>query len=131
MLAPQITGFVIVQAETLADAACAFLSDHLGQALFVRPINDSQTHGDTTYFARVDIRGEGEMTARYFYGGIGRYGGIRHIKHINPNERANLTDVERDLGLEQGDLTDCEWQGEESVAQAAERKKSRTMDDKE
>lgn len=121
--APRATDFVEVEAETLADAACDLLGKNMDKAFFVRPDNAGRGDGDTTYFANVEVQGHGTVTARYFYGGIGRKGGVKPPR--NPLERDSIAEVERDLGLEMGDLTATEWQGEESADSAWERKMGR------
>lgn len=122
MVAPHVTEFSPVQAETLADAAGNFLGENLKKSLFVRPCNAGRTDGETSYFARLEVQGEGAVTARYFFSGIGRHGGI---VTRDPRERSSLAKVERDLGLAPGSLTECEWEGEEPADVAWERKMGR------
>ena len=123
LIAPRQTNFFSVEAETLADAACDLLGRHKDKAFFVRPDNAGREDGDTTYFANVEIQGHGSVTARYFSGGIGRKGGVKPPR--NPLERDSIAEVERDLGLEHGDLTATDWEGEESADSAWERKMGR------
>ena len=122
-LRPHVTPFTAVEADTLAEAAGDFLAENRAKALFVRPANAGRADGDTTYFAVLEVEGEGEFVARYFYGGIGRQGGI---KPKNPNERDSIAAVERDLGLKPGDISDVEWVGEESPDHAWDRKMGRS-----
>lgn len=122
--APRTTDFVkIVAFETLADAACDLLGKNLDKAFFVRPSNAGRDDGDTTYFAIVEIQGGGSVVARFFSGGIGRKGGVKPPRNLL--ERGSIAEVERDLGLEPGDLTATDWEGEESSDSAWERKMGR------
>jgi hypothetical protein len=122
MTRPTVTSFVTVEASELSTAACNFLGKNTSKALFVRPENAGRDDGDTSYFAQIEVEGVGEVTARYFFGGIGRHGGITTW---NPNERKSLADVERSLGLADGSLTECDWEGEESADDAWKRERSK------
>lgn len=115
------SNFQPLEAESVAEAACIFLEKNCSKALFVRPENAGRTDGETSFFAVVDIQGEGEFLTRYFTGCIGRTGGIKPPK--NPNERLSLAAVERDLGLSAGDIEQAEWEGEESVEDAWNRQR--------
>ncbi|WP_139222977.1 hypothetical protein [Paracidovorax wautersii] len=118
-LLPFETSFVEVEGEDLADAACSLLGLHLKRALFIRPADAGRSDGDTSYFAQMECEGEGAFTARYFFGGIGRSGGVKPLR--NPLQCSSVAEVEMRLGLEPGSL-DCEWMGEESAEDAWNRK---------
>lgn len=118
-LLPFETPLVEVEGTDLADAACSLLGLHLKRALFVRPDDAGRTDGDTSYFAQMECEEEASFTARYFYGGIGRSGGVKPPR--NPLQCSSIAEVEMRLGLEPGAL-DCEWAGEESAEEAWDRK---------
>lgn len=118
-LLPFETPFIEVSGEDIADAACSLLGLNLKRALFVRPEDAGRTDGDTSYFAQMECKGGESFTARYFFGGIGRSGGLKPLP--NPLQCSSIAEVERRLGLQPGDL-DCEWVGEESAKDAWTRK---------
>lgn len=74
---------------------------------------------ETAFFAVVEVEGHGQFIGRHFYAGIGRKGGVNRKM---PNERASVEEIEQELGLEPGVLSEDGWQGEESVEEAWERK---------
>lgn len=118
-IAPKACAFHPVSGSDVGDAASNFLASHLDQALFVRPENYDSEHGETAYFAMVEVEGAEPVCVRYFYAGIGRSGGVQK-RH--PNERASLAEVEASLGLESGFLSAVNWRGEETAEEAWQRK---------
>lgn len=116
---PFETAFIDAEGEDLADASCSLLGANLERALFVRPDDAGRTDGDTSYFSLIEVRGGDSFVARYFFGGIGRFGGVK--PKPNPLQCASIAEVERRLGLESGVL-DCDWAGEESREDAWARK---------
>ncbi len=117
--APQAGDYEEVDGVDVADAVGNFLETKLSQCLFVKPENGSGSGNETAYFAVVDVEGTGELVGRHFYSGIGRKGGV---KIQNPRECRSLAEVEKRLGLTEGSLSDCAWEGEESVDSAWNRK---------
>ena len=114
--APGKSAFVPVAGSDVADAVGRFIEGRLAQCLFVRAQNGSGSPTETGYYALVEVEGQGELVGRYFYSGIGRAGGVSRPQ---PNERKSLADVERDLGLSAGFLSDdTAWEGEESADEA-------------
>lgn len=77
---------------------------------------------ETGFYAVVEVEGSGQFIGRYFYAGIGRKGGVSRKM---PNERTSLEEIEKELGIELGSLSEDGWEGEESVEQAWDRKFSR------
>lgn len=118
-LAPKASAFVPVPGLDVADAVGNFLEKRLDQCLFVRPENGSGSESETGYYALVEVEGHGDLVGRHFYSGIGRKGGV---VRKNPRERRSLAEVERDLGLAAGFLSETEWVGEESSDEAWQRK---------
>lgn len=123
-LAPQHPGALAsayrpVAGTDVADAVGQFMAAHLDQCLFVRPENGSGSPNEWAYFALVEVEAVGILLGRYFYAGIGRKGGV---SRPHPRERDSLAAVERDLGLPEGELSDDDWIGEESVDEASRRR---------
>ena len=123
-LAPQHPGakacaYHPVNGTDVADAVGHFMAAHLDQCLFVSPQNGSGSQNEWAYFALVEVEDIGILLGRYFYAGIGRKGGV---SRPNPRERDSLAAVERDLGLPEGELSDGDWLGEESVEDASKRR---------
>ena len=117
---PVATPFFAVSEDDLSVAACSLLGDNKEKALFIKPEDAERSDGDTTYFAIMETdRGE-SLIARYFFGGIGRYGGVKPPR--DPLQCASLAEVETRLGLEAGAISDCDWSGEESEDEGWERK---------
>ena len=121
-LKPFESQFSESNAEELSEAACDLLANHANKALFIRPDDAGRNDGDTTYFALMADDTGHEFVARYFYGGIGRKGGIKPPR--NPLQCASMAEVETRLGLPAGGL-DCEWDGEQSAEDAWEAKLGR------
>lgn len=118
--APKASSFVAVSGADVADAVGHFIENKLSQCLFVRAKNGSGSAAETGYYALVEVEGHGELVGRYFYSGIGRAGGV---SRPHPNERQSLAEVERDLGLSEGFLSNNDaWEGEESADEAWKRK---------
>ena len=111
--------YLPVAGADAADAVGSFMATRLDQCLFVRPENGSGSTKEWAYFALVEVEGVGVLLGRYFYAGIGRKGGVTQP---NPRERDSLAAVERDLGLPEGELSDGDWIGEESAAEASQRR---------
>lgn len=122
--APTLGTYASAEGMDLADAVGNFLETRLSECLFVRPEHGSGSDRETAYFALVDVQDLGEVVGRHFFGGIGRKGGVQKT---NPRQRYSLAEVERDLGLAPGFLSETEWEGEESEEAAWDRKFSRSQ----
>lgn len=122
-LKPFESPFFQSSADELSYAACEILGQNLKKALFVRPEDAGRDDGDTSYFALMADDAGHEFAARYFFGGIGRKGGVKPPR--SPLQCASLAEVETRLGLPSGDL-DCEWDGEQSSQDAFDEKFGRT-----
>lgn len=118
-VAPTTSDFVEVPGADVADAVGNFMASRLEKCLFVRPENGSGSDFETVYFAMFNVEGYGVTLGRHFYSGIGRQGGVK-VK--NPRERFSLAEVEKDLNLPAGFLSETDWVGEESVEEATARK---------
>lgn len=117
---PFQTNHLFIDAGDLAEAACDLLGAHKGRALFIRPADAGRTDGDNTYFALMQAPDGEPFVARYFFGGIGRSGGVK--PPANPLQCRSIQEVEQRLGLSAGDL-DCDWEGEETSEEALKRKR--------
>ena len=113
MTAPAQLAFESIDVCTVEDAVGSYMERHFSKGLFVRQASE------TAYFATVEVEGVGSFSARHFYAGFGRAGGVK-LKY--PTERQCVADVERDLGLAAGELSDEGWLWEESWADAYKRR---------
>lgn len=117
-VSPVSSQFTQVAAVDMVDAVNHFIELNLNHCLFVKSDNGSATGNEGAYFAIVDVDGEGKFVGRHFYAGIGRKGGV-NIR--NKMERASLGEVEQELNLPDGYLSEAGWEGEETVEDARNR----------
>lgn len=117
-VSPSKTQFVQVAALDVTDAVSTLVERNLGKCLFVKHANGNET----AYFAVVEVEGEGKFVGRHFYAGINRKGGVTPKNNM---ERATLEEVEQELNLSEGYLSEDEWQGEESVEEAQKNRLTR------
>lgn len=119
-VAPKKTDFMEVAGLDAAAAVGSLLEKNLDHCLFVRPENGSGSVNESGHYAVVEVEGLGPLVGRVFYSGIRRKGGVQ-VK--NSRERTSLSEVERDLGLSAGMLSDAETEGngEESTEEAFNR----------
>lgn len=115
-VAPISSQFTQVAAVDVVDAVNHFIELNLNYCLFVKSDNGSASGNEGAYFAVVD--GECKFVGRHFYAGIGRKGGVT-IR--NKMERASLEEVEQELNLPVGYLSEDGWTGEETVEDARNR----------
>lgn len=117
-VSPVSSQFTQVAAVDMVDAVNHFIELNLNHCLFVKSDNGSATGNEGAYFAIVEVDGEGKFVGRHFYAGIGRKGGVTMR---NKMERASLGEVEQELNLPDGYLSEAGWKGEETVEDARNR----------
>lgn len=118
LIEPTQTPFVEVKADDLISAACEGVFAHRRDALFVLASDSGIPTAETTYYAVVEVEGAEPVVARYFYGGIGRKGGLK--PRPTPLQCTTIAEVEARLKLSPGAL-DCDWEGEETMTEALAR----------